>query len=607
MTLAPEATHALERIDGYAAIRDYAAVGDGRTVALIARDGSVDWLPLPDLDSPTVFAAILDATRGGHFVLEPEAPYSVERRYVSGTNVLETTFETAGGAARVTDALTLPGADLGPGRELVRRVDWEHGTVPFHWRVEPRFCFGAQPFSLEHRTDVPVAAAGGDAIAVCTWDAGEPLIADGVVSGRFEASEGRSPLLVLAATHEEPLVFPARGEVEARLEGTIETWRAWARNRRYTGPHREAVMRSLLALKLLVFAPSGAIAAAATTSLPEEIGGVRNWDYRFSWVRDSTFTLEAFLALGCTRETRAYFWWLMHATQLSHPRLQVLYRLDGGEDAPETTLPLEGHRRSAPVRVGNAATAQLQLDTYGELLQAAWLYARVDAPLDADFARRLSQLADFVAEIWRQPDFGIWEVRSEPVHFTQSKMMCWVALDRALDLAARGIIPGRRAGHWREQAAQIRQFVETRCWSEQKRSYVRFAGSEELDASLLLAVVHGYADARDDRLQATIDAVREELGDGPFLRRYSGDDGVAGSEGAFLACSFWLVEALARSGRLEEATALLDELVALANDVGLYAEEVDPATGAFLGNIPQGLSHLGLITAAVAIDEEEHR
>jgi GH15 family glucan-1,4-alpha-glucosidase len=285
----------------------------------------------------------------------------------------------------------------------------------------------------------------------------------------------------------------------------------------------------------------------------------------------------------------------------------VLYRLDGGHHAPETTLPLEGYRHSAPVRVGNGAATQLQLDTYGELLQSAWLYAQSGAPVDRDIARRLAQLADFVTETWRKPDSGIWEVRSEPTHFTQSKVMCWVALDRALDLAARGIIPGRHAGRWREQATQIRKFVETRCWSEQKRSYVRFAGSEELDASLLLAVVHGYADARDDRLRATVDTVRKELGEGPFLRRYSGDDGVSGSEGAFVACSFWLVEALARCGRLEEATALMDELIELANEVGLYAEEIDPKSGAFLGNIPQGLSHLALITAAMAIDQEARR
>ena len=594
----------VERIDGYAPIRDYAAIGDGRTIALVARDGSIDWLPLPDLDSATVFAGLLDARRGGRFLLEPEVPFTVERSYVGETNVLATTFTTEAGVARVTDALTLPGVGLEPFRELVRRVECLEGRVSFRWRVEPRFDYGLRPPGLGRRGDVPIAISEADAISVSSWDAGEPELGEHAVSGRFESSKGRHALFALGAAHEEPLVFPARAEVERRLEATIETWSAWARKRRYDGRYRHAVIRSLLALKLLIFAPSGAIAAAGTTSLPEEIGGERNWDYRYSWIRDSAFTLNAFLALNCGRETRAYFWWLMHAAQLTHPRLQVLYQLNGGERAPERTLPLEGYRGSAPVRIGNGAVNQLQLDTYGELMQTAWLYARDGNPLEQDIAGRLADIADFVTEIWRQPDFGIWEVRSDPVHFTQSKMMCWIALDRALDLAGRGIIPDKHATRWRAAAAEVREFIETRCWSEEKQSYVRFVGSQELDASLLLGALHGYADPSGDRLRATVDRVRSELGEGPYVRRYTGEDGVGGSGGAFLACSFWLVEALARSGRLDEATVLMDELLELGNDVGLYAEELEPKTAAFLGNMPQALSHLALITAAVALEQE---
>jgi GH15 family glucan-1,4-alpha-glucosidase len=595
---------ALRRVGGYAPISSYAAIGDGRTVALVAADGSIDWLPLPELDSPSVFGAVLDAERGGRFTLAPEVSFSVERRYVSDTNVLETLFTTDRGNVRVTDALTLPGAGLVPLREIARRIEGLSGSVPMAWSVEPRFGYAGVRTRFGWRAGVPVATAGSDAIAVCSFEAGAPQVAGGTIGGRFEAHEGTRAMIALSAAHHEPLVVPRRDEVEARLDSTAAGWRRWTRGLTYAGPYREAVMRSALALKLLVHAASGAVAAAATTSLPEDVGGERNWDYRFSWVRDSAFTLNAFLGLSCAPEARAYFWWLMHASQLTHPRLRVLYRLDGGGHAPERTLPLNGYRGSQPVRVGNAAAGQLQLDTYGELLQTAWLYATTGHRMDADIARRLAETADLVCRIWRQPDAGIWEVRSEPAHFTQSKMMCWVALDRARELAERGVISSRHAARWATEAHAIREFVETRCFSSERGSYVRSADSLELDASVLLGVLFGYGDAKGDRWSGTVDAVRRELADGPFVHRYTGEDGVAGSEGAFVTCSFWLVESLARTGRTEGAMRLMDELVGLANDVGLYAEEIEPAGGAFLGNTPQALSHLALISAALALAEE---
>ncbi len=293
----------------------------------------------------------------------------------------------------------------------------------------------------------------------------------------------------------------------------------------------------------------------------------------------------------------------MHASQLTHPRLRVLYRLDGGAHTPEATLPLSGYRGSAPVRVGNAAADQVQLDTYGELLQTAWLYATGGYRLDRDIGRRLAQIADHVCHTWREPDAGIWEVRSAPEQFTQSKMMCWVALDRALDLVQRGLLPGRHADRWRSERDAIGQFVETRCFDPELNSYVRYAGGAELDVSLLLGVLHGYRPPDPARLDSTVDAVQRALRRGPYVQRYTGADGLPGEEGAFLACSFWLVEALARRGRVAEAASLMEQLLALSNDVGLYSEEVDPSDGAFLGNLPQGLSHLALISAACAIGE----
>jgi GH15 family glucan-1,4-alpha-glucosidase len=597
----------LQRVGGYAPISSYAAIGDGRTVALVAGDGSIDWLPLPELDSPSVLSAVLDAERGGRFALAPELPYAFERRYLPGTNVLETTFSTDRGRVRVRDAMTLPSGGLGPLREISRRIEGLEGRVPMSWSVEPRFGYAGASTRLGWRAGTPVATAGGDALAVCSFEAGAPELGDGVIRGRFDAREGTRALVALCATHHEPLVIPTQDEVESRLELTATTWRRWSDDLTYQGPWRDAVIRSALALKLLVHAPSGALAAAATTSLPEEIGGERNWDYRFSWVRDSAFMLGVLLGLSCAPEARAYFWWLMHASQLSHPHLRVLYRLNGGARAPERTLPLDGYRGSRPVRIGNAAASQRQLDTYGELLQTACLHVTTGHPIEADIARRLAEVADLVCEIWRRPDAGIWEVRGEQRHFTQSKMMCWIALDRARELADRGLIPDRHAGRWREEAEAIREFIETRCFSEEKRSYVRFSGSDELDASLLLGVLFSYGDAKTDRWAGTIEAVSRELAHGPFVRRYIGEDGVAGSEGAFLTCSFWLAEALARTGRVEDAAQLMDELVCLANDVGLYAEEIEPTTGAFLGNIPQGLSHLALISAALALAEEMER
>ena len=538
-------------------------------------------------------------------MLEPERPGRSERRYLPETNILETTFFTADGIARVTDALTLPDEGLTPYRELQRKIEGVAGTVPMRWRVEPRFGYGDWQTRLASRRGIPIASSGSDAVAIQAFEAGEAEIGDDAISGRFQAAEGSSALLALTAAHQEPLVFPTRDELERRLAATCRSWRRWAAGRTYDGPWRDAVIRSALALKLLVYAPSGAIAAAATTSLPEEIGGERNWDYRYSWIRDSAFTINAFLGLGCPAEAEAYFWWLMHATQLTHPRLRVLYRLDGGTRAPERELNLAGYRHSRPVNVGNGAVEQLQLDTYGELVQTVWLYTSAGHSLDRDVARRFAGIADYVAAGWRTRDAGIWEVRSQPLHFTQSKMLCAVALERCARLAEGGVLPDENASRWRSENAAIRDFVDTHCWSERKQSYVRSAaGDDELDASLLLGVLHGY-EADQDRARKTVDAIARELADGPLVRRYTGEDGLSGSEGSFLACSFWLAEALGRTGRASAGIELMEQLLSVANDVGLYGEEIDPRTGEFLGNMPQGLSHLALISAASALGDAQ--
>jgi GH15 family glucan-1,4-alpha-glucosidase len=592
------------RIDGYAPIEDYALIGDGRTAALVARDGAIDWLCLPNLDSPSVLAAVLDAARGGTFELQPSIPFQSSRRYIPNTNVLETTFATDRGSVRVVDAMTLPDRRLEGFREIVRSVEGLSGAVPMRWRFAPRFRYGAGTPRGEWRGGIPVATCGAEAVALTSWDAGAPAWIDQALHGQFETRESSRAMLAVIGAYAEPLVFPPRHALAARLDGTIRFWQQWVDARKYQGPWRDQVARSALVLKTLIFSPSGASVAAPTASLPEEIGGQRNWDYRFCWLRDSNFLIDALLELGCYDEALSSFWWFMHATALTEPDLHVLYRLDGGVGILERELPLDGYRHSRPVRIGNSAVQQMQLDIYGALFETAWLYSEGHHALDGDTGVVLARIADRVCDIWRLPDSGIWEVRNGPFHFTHSKVMCWVALDRAARLAGRGELPSRHVDRWTREAASIQRYVEAECWSDRLRSYTRIAGSsgqEVVDASLLMLPLVGYGTSNIERVHNTIDAVNRDLRHGDFVYRYHADDGLPGGEGCFLNCSFWLVAALARVGRKDEAAALMERLVARANDVGLYSEEVDAQTGAFLGNFPQALVHLALIEAACAL------
>jgi GH15 family glucan-1,4-alpha-glucosidase len=591
--------------DGYAPIEDYAVLGDGRTAALVARDGSVDWLCLPNVDSQPVFAALLDAERGGSFVVQPVEKFGVDRRYVDDTNVLETTFRTASGTVRVTDAMTLArGRGPVPLRELVRRVEGLTGSVPLHWSFKPRFGFGCHAPDLKLRAGRLVAAAGRNALGLGLFGLdGVELHANGA-GGSFELAGGQRALFALAAAELEPLVLSGRDDAENRLQATTEFWREWSGRVDYQGRWRDQVIRSALALKLLVIAPSGAIVAAATTSLPELIGGERNWDYRYAWIRDAALTLTTFLRLGYRDEPRAFFWWLAHATALTQPRLEVLYTVDGGQSPDERALDsLAGYRGSQPVRIGNGAKDQLQLDVYGYALDAFWQYGTATGEVAGAHGRAVAKIADWVTSNWHRPDAGIWEVRSQPAHFTQSKAMCAVALERACDLAQHGLIPDRSA-RWRETATQIRSFLDEHAWDEEARTYRRAPNLRETDGSLLTLALLGYDDARGVRSAGVRDAIRRELMDGPLVDRYRGDDGLPGAQGTFVTCSFWFVSALARAGRVDEAAAMMDELTAFGNDVGLYAEEVGQERQ-LLGNFPQALVHLALINAALDIADAE--
>ena len=414
-------------------------------------------------------------------------------------------------------------------------------------------------------------------------------------------SEGERALLSVADFHSEPILLSEREAVEQRLDETVRYWEDWSATCSYDGPWRAEVLRSVLALGLCVYVPTGAMVAAPTTSLPERIGGSRNFDYRYGWVRDTSFALEAMLSLGFGTQVHGTLSWLLAASASTHPHLRPFFKLDGSYRPSMIELPLAGYRGSQPVNEGNSAESQLQLGNYGDLFDTAWRYVRDGNGLDRASRVRLAEVADFVCRIWRNPDSGIWEL-SEHLDYTQSKLACWLTLDRALKLADAGELPDGSAGNWRRARAELREYIDSNCWSESRGAYTRAAGTHELDAAVLLAARVGYLDLPDRRMDATIAALREELGRGPLLYRYSG---MEDEEGAFLACSFWLVEALARSERLDEAAELMDELVALSNDVGLLSEEIDPDSHELLGNIPQALSHLTLINAAEAIAETE--
>jgi GH15 family glucan-1,4-alpha-glucosidase len=593
------------RTDGYLPIEDYAAIGDGRTLALVGIDGSIDWMCVPELDSPSLFGALLDPSDGGSFSLAPTLPFEVQRSYLPDTNVLQSEFTTAAGTVRVTEAVTLDTAQAAPWRELVRRVEGGSGRVPMEWRVRPRFAFGQQSREPVRRAGSLVYRYGELQVGVKAWGAGEPEVHGAAVAGSFEIGGGEQALLALVASDDVALPSPDRSDIERRLASTIELWREWVRRTTYDGPWKEAVKRSLLAIRLLADGRTGAIAAAGTTSLPEVIGGKRNYDYRFGWVRDLSFTVEALLRVGMEELSHASVGWLLQAIERTHPRVDPVYALTSEVVRSQRPLPLPGYRSSAPVYVGNQAGSQLQLGGFGDLLETVWRYADRGHVLSAQLGERLADSADLLCAIWHNQDAGLWEL-GDYAQYATSKISCWTALERLLDLVSHEQVPARHRDRWHAERDRIREFIETELWSEPRRSYVMKAGSDMLDCGLLLAARRGFADPRGPRMTATINAIRSELrADGPLLYRYTG---MQEEENAFLACSFWMVEALALAGLREEAAEVMDEMVSLANSVGLYSEEMEPGNHAMRGNFPQALTHLALISAAAILgDSHEAR
>jgi GH15 family glucan-1,4-alpha-glucosidase len=582
-------------VDDYAPIGSYAALGDGQTVALVAPDGRVDWWPLPTLDSPPGFAAVLDPAGGGHVALGPEEPATVERRYLPGTNVLETRWRTASGEVRVRDALSVGRSGPLPWSELVRRVEGVAGAVPMRWEVRPGSRFESVRPWTERKRGCVLVHGGDQHLAVRPFDVGEEQVDHLSVSGRFTTAPGSRGLLAVTSSDNAPVFTSRRGDFEDRQRLTEQRWREWSDTVVYDGPWADAVHRSAMALKLLVFQPTGAMAAAPTTSLPERIGGPKNWDYRYMWVRDTSFAADAMIHLGMDEEVQAVVNWLLGTVRATAPDLHVFYKLDGSVPEAQQELRAPGYRGSRPVRSGNGAARQTQLGCFGDLFDTVLRYVRDGHLLDPGTGRMLADLADRCCDLWPTEDSGFWELQ-DLQHYTISKMGCWVALDRAVTLAGMGEIATGHADRWAREAEAVKAWVDRWCWSEAKRSYTMHAGTDDLDAATLLAGRTGFD--RGERLAGTVRAVRAELARGPLVYRYTG---MEKEEGAFLACSFWLVTALTELGEHDEARRLMDEAVALVNDVGLLAEEMDPDTGEMLGNFPQALSHLALVNAAAAL------
>ena len=595
----------------YQPIEDYAIIGDLHTVALVGKNGSIDWCCLPRFDSPSVFGALLDARKGGFFRISPLASPDMQHKqlYWPETNVLITRFLTPDGVGEITDFMPVkPASSAEHEHHVVRSVAVVRGSLTFEMDCRPAFNYARDT----HKTTLSQRGAVFHSQTLCLGLASSiPLERDGHggVRATFTLHAGQSVMFLLEsarATDRAP-ECPPMCAYEETFQGTLRYWRTWLAQCTYQGRWREMVQRSALVLKLLTYAPTGAIVAAPTTSLPEMLGGSRTWDYRYTWLRDAAFTLYSLLTLGFAQEAEAFMGWLTECCYevVRQGTLQPLYRIDGGYDLTETTLDhLEGYRQSAPVRIGNDASRQKQLDVYGELMDAIYLYNRSHA-LSYDLWQQVRQLLAWLQRHWQDPDEGIWEVRGGARPFVHSRVMSWVAFDRALRVAQHRGLPAP-VTDWMNTSAQIYEQIMEQGWSEQQHSFVQSYGSEALDASALLMVLRGFAGPTDPRVLQTLDRIQRELTSDSLVYRYhpqaAADDGIGSLEGTFSPCSFWLAESLARAGRVDEARLLLEKMLTYANHVGLYAEEIGPA-GEALGNFPQALTHLSLITACTHIDQ----
>ena len=580
--------------EGYLPLEAYAALGDGRSVALTGWDGSIDWWCVPNMDSPPLFDRLLSPGEGGNFSITPTAGYKVDRRYLPDSNVFESVFTTDTGQAKLVESLNSGPAGRLPWAELARRLEGIEGTVEFNIDISFGTRAGtARPYlsssgngHVFHIDRVLGMFLYGDSIKVERQD-------DLGVSARARIVKGQRELLAIIAGQDEPLVIPPLSLIDERIDGSDREWGQWTKGLIYEGPHRELVTRSALTLKLLLSSPSGSIMAAATSSLPERIGGDKNYDYRFAWMRDAGYTIGAFLSIGAQPEAKAAFTWLIN--RLGEHGPHVCYTLDGGLVSVAKFVDLPGYRHS-PVRVGNDAAEQFQHGVYGDIFETARLFVSTGNILDSRSAMILSKLADVCADGWQRKDCGMWEL-PEKEHYTMSKISCWQALSRAVELANDGHLPTTCCERWDRERGRILEWIDQHCWSESRQAYMFYPGSDGLDASIALAVRFGLP--RPQRLRSTLKALDAQLKNGAFHYRYTGVDQ---EEGCFLACTFWIAEALALSGQTSKGKEMFLAAVAgLDRGTGIYSEMVDPQDGSYLGNLPQGLTHLALLGAATTL------
>ena len=587
-----------ERIDDALPLALYGVLGDGRSVALLGADGAIDWWCLPSLDSVAFFDRLIAGPSGGRFSVTPASPFTVERRYRDHSNVLEQVFTTGTGRVRITSSLNSGISGRLPWTELAPRIEGLEGTVTLDIAVWA----GSR---LEQARPWHEDSPHGDVVhldgLICAFRSTDDVRRTNEADDRLEATvvtrPGSRSVTALLASDDEPLILSKLETIDARIDRSDQAWREWALNLEADGPYRDVLRRSALALKLLLFSPTGAIAAAATNGLPEKIGGGKNYDYRYGWVRDVAYTITAFLRVGAFEEAKAAFSW-MTATIRRHGGLHIMYSLDGSLAPEPDELDIPGYRGSTPVLRGNGARSQIQLGVFGDILETAALFVARGHVLDLVTRRLLADLADRCADQWGRKDAGIWELEQQE-HYTMSKLGCWTALDRAIELAASGQIDASHCARWTRERDHIRNWVDRHCWSETRQSYTLHPGTEKLDAAILLATRFRFE--RRDRLAATRDAVVRELGRLPLIYRYSG---MEDEEGCFLACSFWLVESYALLGEPERARTLLDSLLEVTGiNLGLLNEQQDPRDGAMLGNMPQALSHLALIHAVLSLGD----
>ncbi len=599
----------MKRTDAFAAIADYGIIGDCRAAALVSKYGSIDWLCWPRFDKPSIFAALLDPVKGGYWSISPTSYERIERQYLPKSNILQTSFVSGSGTARVTDLMPMGSAHyteskLMPDHELIRLVECEEGEVEVEFDFAPRANYGLEPVALREVGRLGVRLEWGEGVY---WlRSSIPLeIQDGRARARIEMGAGESKSFSFSYSEEAPAVLtPLDETITERIRHTAQWWEQWAKVASYDGEYGEQVLRSALALKLLNHEPSGSIIAAPTTSLPEKVGGSLNWDYRYCWLRDASLTIRALLELGYWQEASAFLEWMLQATSLTQPQLRILYTVFGESAPQERTLDeLCGYRNSKPVRIGNAARGQIQLDVYGEVIDGAAQYAFHGGVLDKDMQKALIGLGNYVLKHWNEPDEGIWEPRSGAQDHTHSRLLCWTALDRLITLQEKGELKGAPIAQYKKAAEEIRKQIHDRAWNENMQSYVSVLDGDSLDASLLLLSWYGFERPKSERMQKTYRALREKLGTkNGLIYRYD----VNFSEGTFAICSFWEAEFLALGGgSLREAKEFFENLLTYANDLGLYGEEIDPDTGAALGNFPQAFTHVGLIGAALSLVQRE--